>query len=538
MPRTDLVLALFLAGVTAAGRLPFRVRLLPTWDAVQFALALRDYDIVRHQPHPPGYLLYVGAGRAVNLLVGDAATALTWLGIGASAATVLLVYWLGWQMHGRATAVAAAVVLASSPLFWFHGEVPLPYTLEAACATAVAVSAWPLTTGRARSALLPAVVLGLAGGVRQSLLVALGPLWLGSARVGLGRWGPALAGLVAIAATSALWLVPMIALAGGLDRYLWASRELYESTIRPTMVWTAGGEWWQNVRGLLEAAIMGLGLFLPLLAWGMARGALRRGWGVREWFLAAWILPPLAIYATVHLGQYGYLLTVLPALSLLVARWLVGLAGAGRGWRGRAGVVWLTLAAIVLIHTAYFVGAPPVDVPEVGPATPAGERRVAAWKAFYRFRLWPHTARGLRETEGVVGAYADAIRRAFDPARTVLVTELGNPRSYPYFRHATYYLPEFPACHLRLGRFSPGYLFSPRLETMAATAGPEVALPPGAAWLVWMVDAWNPLLPRPAGLREIRLPHGRWMYALALDGGAIQHGGYRFVFPAGRGARR
>ena len=33
--------------------------MLYNWDAVQFALALREYATVEHQPHPPGYILYV-----------------------------------------------------------------------------------------------------------------------------------------------------------------------------------------------------------------------------------------------------------------------------------------------------------------------------------------------------------------------------------------------------------------------------------------------------------------------------------------------
>jgi hypothetical protein len=50
MSRTDCTLALLLAALTVVSRLPFRARLLATWDAVQ--LALGKYDIVKHQPHP------------------------------------------------------------------------------------------------------------------------------------------------------------------------------------------------------------------------------------------------------------------------------------------------------------------------------------------------------------------------------------------------------------------------------------------------------------------------------------------------------
>ena len=45
--------------------------MLYNWDAVQFALALNEYDVVKHQPHPPGYILYVALGRLVNHWLAD-----------------------------------------------------------------------------------------------------------------------------------------------------------------------------------------------------------------------------------------------------------------------------------------------------------------------------------------------------------------------------------------------------------------------------------------------------------------------------------
>lgn len=57
--RHDLVFSVGLSLVTVLSRLPYRTRMLYNWDAVQFALALKEYDIAEHQPHPPGYILYV-----------------------------------------------------------------------------------------------------------------------------------------------------------------------------------------------------------------------------------------------------------------------------------------------------------------------------------------------------------------------------------------------------------------------------------------------------------------------------------------------
>ena len=528
MPPTDRLLALAFAGLAVLTRVPFRARLLPTWDAIQFALALREYDVAKHQPHPPGYILYVGLGRAVAVVLRNRDDAFVWIAIAASAVTILALYRLAWVLYGRATAVVATGGLLASPLFWFEGLVGLPYAVEGALATIVTALVWPMLIGSQAAARWSAVALGLAGGVRQSLLLLLFPLWLGAAWRGLGRARPVVVSLAALGLTALAWLGPMLWLAGGPARYVAASRELYESTVRATTLADSRAGWLGNVRGLLQATLMGLGLFLPVSigvlieAWRR-----RRQWGPRAWLFAAWLGPPLTVYTAVHFGQYGYLLTVLPALYLLVARHLVEAAGRQR-WRLGIGVT-----IVLLLHAAIFLGARPVDVPEPGDDAPP----LAAWSARLYAVLWAHTADGLREHQLVLRTYVDAIRQDFDPGDTVLVTELGNPRSYPWFRHATYYLPEFTTVHLRLDGFTPGYLISSCLDSMAAHVGPDVPLPPGTRRLVWMVDSWNPAVAQPAGLEARALAYGRWLYRLSVDERGIEYGGYRLAPQARQGCR-
>ena len=534
MPRPDLSLALLLAGLTAASRIPFRARFLPTWDAVQFALALREFDVVKHQPHPPGYILFVVAARALAWVLHDAAASLTWLAIGASALTVFLVYRLAFSLYGRPTALVAAVGLAASPLFWFYGVVGLSYTAEAALATLVVSLVWRMRAGGTRAAAGAALALGLAGGVRQSLLAVLAPLWLGMARAALGRWRAVIRpGLVLLLATVG-WLGPMVWASGGVPRYLGATRELFESTVRGTSLVGPPGTWLGNLVALGEATILGLGLFLPALGWLLATAVGRvPSWGPRAWLFAGWVGPALVVYTGLHFGQYGYLLTVLPALYILIARGLVrgarAVATPRLGPRVRWAVVSVALAGPVLAHTAFFASAGPVEVslPADDPAAVA--RWQSSWRTRYRFAMWTTTAGGLREQGQVIATYVEAIRREFDPATTVLVTELGNPRSYPWWRHVMYYLPEFPVVQLRVGRFAPGYVASQRAEILAALPGPEILLAPSARRLVWVVDYWNPLEPRPPGLAARPLAYGRWLYVLDLHRRPVEHAGYRLT---------
>src|SRR6185312_7595050 len=125
--RLDYLLAVALSVLTILSRLPYRARMLYNWDAVQFALALGEYDVVKHQPHPPGYILYVVLGRVVNAWLGDPTAAYVLLAVVFSGLTTFVVYALARFVYDRATALAAATLLAVSPLFWFYGSVGLTY---------------------------------------------------------------------------------------------------------------------------------------------------------------------------------------------------------------------------------------------------------------------------------------------------------------------------------------------------------------------------------------------------------------------------
>jgi hypothetical protein len=67
--------------VTALTRFAFRSHYLYDIDSVNFALALDRFDPTAHQPHPPGYFLYVCLARFIRLIFRDANTSLVAISI-------------------------------------------------------------------------------------------------------------------------------------------------------------------------------------------------------------------------------------------------------------------------------------------------------------------------------------------------------------------------------------------------------------------------------------------------------------------------
>ena len=120
-----------LALAVIATRLPFVSRYLFNIDSVQFALATGKFDIALHQPHPPGYFLYVMMGRFVLMFTKDENTAFVTISIVFSALTVIGIYYLAKELFDKESAVAAAAIAITSPIFWLHGEIALSYVPEA-----------------------------------------------------------------------------------------------------------------------------------------------------------------------------------------------------------------------------------------------------------------------------------------------------------------------------------------------------------------------------------------------------------------------
>jgi hypothetical protein len=439
-------------------------------------------------------------------------------------------------MYDRATAVVAASLLAVSPLFWFYGSVGLTYAGEAFAATVVGWFAYrTLTEGGDRHLYWGAFALGLTGGMRQSVLLLLLPLWLGAAVVDIrSRPGPgpqrrlSLAGVI-LAGSVLAWLLPMMWLTGGPAAYVAASTQLYGSMLLPTSV--LGGSLdvtLAQARYLVESTLVGLGP-LSLVALALPAYARRQRWGGREWFLSAWIVPPAVFYTLVHFGQAGYVLTFLPALVILLSRVLVWAVAAGSARLRRPNWRWALTTAVllplVLVNTGFFVSARPLPREFDHRASDSW-----IWRARDELHDWimSRTAAALREHEAVIRTYVDNIRERYDPSDTALVTELNNPRSYPWLRHAMFYMPEYPIYQVQLGPMPLGFYAPQSAVTMILTPGSRIVLPTGIRQLVWFVDHWDPATAAPPGLREIPLPYGRYLYVLPLTRRPVEYAGYTF----------
>ena len=238
-----------LALVFALAHVPFLAASLEDIDSVNFALGVRDFDVARHRPHPPGYPVYIALGKIATAVAGfgtDAAPsaiearALSLLSLIAGLCAIVALYKVFDALGDSLTALAAAAITASCPLFWYMAVRPmsdLPGLAFALAAQACLMLAWlrqrPAPDGDPR---LPPAAMAASGrmivagaflaafaiGVRSQTMWLTVPLLVLVLfdRIGRGVAGALLGVSVTFAAGGLAWGIPLLVASGGLDAYL------------------------------------------------------------------------------------------------------------------------------------------------------------------------------------------------------------------------------------------------------------------------------------------------------------------------------
>ena len=341
------------AAAYVVAHLPFVAPSLEDIDSINFALGLRDFDPARHQPHPPGFPVYIALGRIVLPLISSEALTLGLLSLVAAVVAIVAgarVFAEIERNSAGGVALWATGLMAVCPLFWMSGLRPMsdaPGLALALVAQALALSG---RTDRRRLA-LAALVSGLAAGIRVQTLLLTVPLLavaLFEQRRAGWRWiltRP----VAALTAAGLAWAVPLVADSGGVAGYLRAiGTQAGEDFAWVTMLWleptprrlafalydTFVLPWASVPLAVAVGIAAGVGL-ASMVASGFPgrRSAEREGGGGKA------RLRPLALLL-VAFGPYGlfhllfqetltvrYALPLVPLVAFLAAR---GLATAGR----------------------------------------------------------------------------------------------------------------------------------------------------------------------------------------------------------------
>jgi hypothetical protein len=338
-------------------RIPFQTEFLWAHDSVLYARAIERFDPLDQRPQAPGYLYYVLLIRAIYWVVGDPNRAMTIVSLFAGAGAVALLYLLAARLYDERTARASGAFLLTAVTFWAYGGVAYPYTLLAALSIGCALLFWlalRAESGSGPRLALATAAYGIAIGFRTDLAVFLAPLWLMTAIATPLLWSLACAlfGVLLVVG----WFFASAAMDGGVNTLLEAMRVQGQFVDDRYSVFGDLGlrALYGNVYELTRYLGRGLYFLAALLvAVPLSVGARRIELSDRRRlaFLLLWTLTPLAIYIPIHVGEYGYVFSMLPGLCIIAARGAIALA---RGARMPRLLPW-AVATVALANAAVFL---------------------------------------------------------------------------------------------------------------------------------------------------------------------------------------
>ncbi len=253
-----------LALIFALAHVPFLPDSLGDIDSVNFAMGVRAFNVAEHQPHPPGYPLYIAIAKVVAVATGAAmggaaqttveARALSVVSLLAGLVAIACLYGAFSSLTVRVPdtsppwarfnglALAATVVTVACPLFWYLAVRPLsdmPGLTFALASQACLLRAWwrqtpgpggdrrlspAMTSASGRMIVLGSLLAALSIGMRsQTIWLTLPLLTLVLLdRVGRGFAGALLGSSITFVAGGLAWGIPLLVVSGGFGPYLTA----------------------------------------------------------------------------------------------------------------------------------------------------------------------------------------------------------------------------------------------------------------------------------------------------------------------------
>jgi hypothetical protein len=348
------------------------------WDSAQYAAAVGHFDVTHGQPQPPGYWLYVMAGRFVHAVTGVGTIhSLVLVAALASAVAAGLTVVAGRDLGGSWVGLAAGLVVATCPFAWFSGSTVATYSFDMVACPLLIVLAWRARPGSWHG-MAAAVALGLLAGFRQSIVESFAVLALIAVVASTRRWSQLAATVVAGAAAVAVWLVPLsLSQPGGFAAWVRATRTETNGAAQASSVFvhaSAGALNFGTFAGYTVVCLAPLAVLTVLAGLALAARALlptgeadrmwsawsdggdSRGVGLhrRPWYqlrsviLAAAIIPPVLLVTLLEFAKGGYLLAYLPAAVILLLLPLGSLnrtSAAGR----RSSRAWLVVTSLGIV---------------------------------------------------------------------------------------------------------------------------------------------------------------------------------------------
>lgn len=419
--KRDIITIIILLAVTSLIYISCAAKCICEHDSVNFAGALIKFDLMAHNPHPPGYIFYIGAAKFLNIFIKNPNADFVILSIFFGCISVALIFLLGKEIFNYNCGLVSAIFLLSSPVFWAYSEIALSFIIDAFATILIALLAYKVRTKGGKYATYLSMALGLAAGFRQTLLILLFPLWLLSI-IPLKPGKQIFKQFLILLGCCLVWAIPLLIISGGISKYMYALNDLLNGcvikTFTPKRPIYAVVSTLYGLSGTIIAFIISIFQFKKIIPPAQRNRLFS--------FLLSWLGPVFFLCFLNYPGHPGHALIWLPAFFLFSSIFV----------NKKINIPVITI--IILINLGLFFSLKPVESGEKMYGLNVGKARtfINFW-----FSDWSYKGLQKKQSNKVV---LDFINSNFSPDTAVIVT--GSTRTLQPdipFRVAGYYLDKF-----------------------------------------------------------------------------------------------
>lgn len=336
-------IALFATGFLS--RIFFVEKMQSHWDGPQYSIAIVKYSFLEQTPALPGYPIYIGLGKLINIATNDPHYSIVFLSVFFSGIGACIFYFIGKKFLNQRTGIIASMLFLASPVFYFFGLTSNPYGIVGINSALFALVTYLIVSKNKKWGIAYGLLFTYVIGFRPQEIIFLTPLFLYGMHAFSVR--EKIKGVLAFFLGSFLWLYPASINVGGILQYI--------RLIIGSVAITKGESFIAheiNIIGILIKGFFltfGIATILPLLIlnkYKLIKGLIN---DKRTVILFLWIMPSFIFNLLIRSDHAAHQITYLSGLLVLISVFLYALTK-----KLNFSFLYISLVGIALINLFIF----------------------------------------------------------------------------------------------------------------------------------------------------------------------------------------
>ncbi|MCX8095601.1 MAG: DUF2723 domain-containing protein [Caldisericia bacterium] len=281
------------------------------WDTINFALAIKNFNVYAEQPHPPGYPIPVLISKFVYLFIKDDLKSLQILSLFFSILGVLIFYYfMKILTQDEFYSFLTTIIFSFTSIFYFYGTVEDIYSSEAFLTLILGLFSFLSLKDKKYLPIL-SIFYGLSTGIRFNDLIFFFPLIIFVFIKSKIKLKELIFNCSLIIFFVLICYLPTVYSGGGFDIHSIHSKTLFTWVIGTSLIFN--NQYWLTktfetfILFLRESLIP---IFFLIFLFFKKRDFLL--------FFLTWITPSFLFYLFIHAPKVGYYLTIIPPIYIFL----------------------------------------------------------------------------------------------------------------------------------------------------------------------------------------------------------------------------